>query len=34
MVGKRTMTPEEIKQLTPEQYGGDFELTMEAGELK
>ena len=27
-----TMTPEQIKQLTPEQYGGDFELTMEAGE--
>ena len=23
------MTPEQIEQLTPEQYGGDFELTME-----
>jgi len=21
------MTPDEIKQLTPDQYGGDFELT-------
>ena len=21
------MTPSEIKQLTPDQYGGDFELT-------
>ena len=21
------MTPEKIKQLTPDQYGGDFELT-------
>ena len=24
------MTPEEIKQLTPDQYGGDFELTLSA----
>ena len=23
------MTPEKIKQLTPDGYGGDFELTME-----
>lgn len=26
------MTPDEIKQLTPDGYGGDFELTMEAGQ--
>lgn len=24
------MTPSEIKQLTPDGYGGDFEMTMEA----
>ena len=24
------MTPDQIKALTPEGYGGDFELTMEA----
>ena len=28
------MTPEQIKQLTPDGYGGDFELTMEVGELE
>ena len=26
------MTAEEIKQLTPDGYGGDFELTMEVGD--
>jgi len=26
------MTPEKIEQLTPDGYGGDFEMTMEAGE--
>ena len=26
------MAPSEIKQLTPEGYGGDFEMTMEVGE--
>lgn len=26
------MTPSEIKQLTPDGYGGDFEMTMEVGE--
>ena len=24
------MTPEQVKQLTPEGYGGDFELTLSA----
>jgi len=24
------MTPSEIKQLTPDGYGGDFEMTMES----
>ena len=24
------MTPEKIKQLTPDGYGGDFELTLSA----
>lgn len=24
------MTPEQIKAITPEQYGGDFELTVTA----
>ena len=32
MLWEMAMTPEQIKQLTPEQYGGDFELTMEVGE--
>ena len=26
------MTPSEIKQLTPDGYGGDFEMTMEVDE--
>jgi len=26
------MTPSEIKQLTPDGYGGDFEMTMEANQ--
>ena len=26
------MTPEEIKQLTPDGYGGDFEMTVQQPE--
>ena len=26
------MTPEEIQEIMPEGYGGDFELTMEVGD--
>ena len=26
------MTPEDIKKVTPEGYGGDFEPTMQAGD--
>ena len=32
MVRRLKMTPSEIKQLTPDGYGGDFELTMVVGE--
>lgn len=28
--GEMIMDPDQIKTLTPEGYGGDFELTMEA----